>query len=326
MSLFKLQKVSTDMVTDSSGNKLSSLLADIAQQIGEGGGGGGSVTVSSLSSLQSLYPNGLSVPVWVTSENAWYYWDGGTTPPSDTTPPDNVTNLQATNVTDTSLTLSWTAVSDAASYEVYRGTTLLSTVTGTTYNVSGLTASTSYTFTVKAKDAAGNVASGTSVNSTTNAPTPTVSYEYLIPTSATKAVSGSGNYKGDEFMMKVSKQLNSVGAYGSPTSYEVWSVNSADHTLSAQLSTGSFSGNADGEGYKVANLSTPITLNANGYYALIVSYGASATARYVDAVANPTYKTDDAVLVSTVRTFNAQPAVGNTAGGTFIYDFKLGLL
>lgn len=90
---------------------------------------------------------------------------------ADITAPNNVTNLSTSNVTATSLTLSWTASTstDVTGYEVYNGTALLGTVTGTTYNVSGLTASTAYTFVVKAKDLANNVASGTSVGVTTSA-------------------------------------------------------------------------------------------------------------------------------------------------------------
>lgn len=93
------------------------------------------------------------------------------TPPADTTAPDNVTNLTHSNLAPTSLTLNWTASvsSDVASYDVYNGATLLANVTGTTYNVTGLLASTEYTFTVKAKDAANNVANGTSITVTTSA-------------------------------------------------------------------------------------------------------------------------------------------------------------
>ena len=88
----------------------------------------------------------------------------------DTTPPNNVTNLVTTNnTTGTSLTLTWTASTsnDVAGYEIYRGTTLLTTVTGTSYNVAGLTVNTAYTFNVKAKDTSNNVSSGTSVTATT---------------------------------------------------------------------------------------------------------------------------------------------------------------
>jgi chitodextrinase len=91
---------------------------------------------------------------------------------ADTTPPANVTNLTTANITQTGLTLNWTASAsgDVASYDVYNGSTFLANVTGITYNVNGLSASTAYTFWVKAKDASGNSATGTSVGATTSAP------------------------------------------------------------------------------------------------------------------------------------------------------------
>jgi chitodextrinase len=46
-------------------------------------------------------------------------------------------------------------------YDVYNGSTLATTVAGTTATVSGLTADTGYSFTVPAKDAAGNQSAAT---------------------------------------------------------------------------------------------------------------------------------------------------------------------
>ncbi len=82
-------------------------------------------------------------------------------PTNDTQAPSVPTNLTATNVTASGLTLSWTASGDnvgVTAYEVYQGTTLVNgTVNGTSLYLSGLSCNTAYTFTVKAKDAAGNV-------------------------------------------------------------------------------------------------------------------------------------------------------------------------
>ncbi|MBD1379244.1 fibronectin type III domain-containing protein [Metabacillus arenae] len=90
----------------------------------------------------------------------------------DTTAPNNVTGFTVTNITTSSLTISWNASTstDTTEYEIYQGSTLLNSVTETDYNVTGLTASTSYTFTVKAKDGSGNIATGTSVTVSTSAP------------------------------------------------------------------------------------------------------------------------------------------------------------
>lgn len=91
---------------------------------------------------------------------------------ADTTAPSTPAGLAASGTTSTTTNLSWTASSDnvaVTGYNVYQGTTLKATVTGTTYAVSGLTAATAYTFSVKAKDAAGNLsASSNVVNVTTS--------------------------------------------------------------------------------------------------------------------------------------------------------------
>src|SRR5258706_27424 len=89
----------------------------------------------------------------------------------DTTPPSAPTSLQVTGTTSSSLSLSWTAATHnvgVTGYDVYRGSTKVATVSGTFYTDSGLTASTTYMYTVKARDAAGNVsAASNQVSATT---------------------------------------------------------------------------------------------------------------------------------------------------------------
>ncbi|MBP2000447.1 chitinase [Paenibacillus shirakamiensis] len=119
---------------------------------------------------------------WTTNENpqqsaAWGAWkyisDCGTTttpPTGDTTAPTAPASLTSTAKTATSVTLAWSASTDnvgVTGYNVYNGSTLSSTVTGTTATVAGLTASTAYSFSVKAKDAAGNLSAASNVLSVT---------------------------------------------------------------------------------------------------------------------------------------------------------------
>jgi len=88
----------------------------------------------------------------------------------DTQAPTAPSNLSSSNITTSSVSLNWTASTDnvgVTGYDVYRNGTLLTTTTSTSYNVSGLSASTTYTFYVKAKDAAGNVSSASSTISVT---------------------------------------------------------------------------------------------------------------------------------------------------------------
>ena len=95
--------------------------------------------------------------------------DGGTVP--DTEAPTAPTSLAASNISQTTLDLNWTASTDnvgVTGYDVFQGATNLGTVTGTSVSITGLTAGTSYTFSVKAKDAAGNVSGASNtVNATT---------------------------------------------------------------------------------------------------------------------------------------------------------------
>lgn len=88
----------------------------------------------------------------------------------DTTPPSVPTGLASSNVAQTSLTLSWTASTDnvgVAGYHVFRGGTQVATVTGTSFNDTGLTAGTAYSYTVNAYDAAGNTSAQSSALSVT---------------------------------------------------------------------------------------------------------------------------------------------------------------
>ena len=79
----------------------------------------------------------------------------------DSQAPSIPVNLSSSAIAQTSFTLSWSASTDnvaVTGYDVYRNAIKIntSTIAGTTYAVTGLTPSTSYQFTVKAKDAAGN--------------------------------------------------------------------------------------------------------------------------------------------------------------------------
>jgi chitodextrinase len=91
----------------------------------------------------------------------------------DTQPPSVPDGLAASNIQQTSFTLSWNASSDnvgVTGYTVYANGSSIGTVTGTSANITGLTASTTYSMTVDAFDAAGNTsAQSSALNVTTDA-------------------------------------------------------------------------------------------------------------------------------------------------------------
>jgi chitodextrinase/regulation of enolase protein 1 (concanavalin A-like superfamily) len=94
---------------------------------------------------------------------------------ADVTPPSTPQNLTAAlNGANTTANLSWSASTDnvgVTGYQVWRNGTQITTVAGTSYSDSSLASGTTYTYTVKAVDAAGNVSAASNSASVTT-PTP----------------------------------------------------------------------------------------------------------------------------------------------------------
>ncbi|WP_405405676.1 chitinase [Streptomyces sp. NBC_01104] len=75
--------------------------------------------------------------------------------------------LKAGTATASSVALSWTGSAGATGYNVYRGGTKVLSATGTSATVTGLTASTAYSFQVSATNSAGESAKSAAVSATT---------------------------------------------------------------------------------------------------------------------------------------------------------------
>lgn len=163
-------------------------------------------------------------------------WGG--TPSGDTQAPSTPASLASTSKTATSITISWTGSTDnvgVTGYDIYANSVLKTTVSGTTATITGLTASTSYSIYVKAKDAAGNAsASSNTIAITTNSrgtgtATDLLFSEYIEGSSNNKALEIANN-TGSSVNLSVytiKKQTNGAGSW------------SAGLTLSGTLTTGS---------------------------------------------------------------------------------------
>jgi fibronectin type 3 domain-containing protein len=130
-----------------------------------------------------------------------------------------------TNVSCTTLTVNWTAVSGATAYDLYRrsggcgtGSVIASNLAGTTYNDSGLTANTIYGYYLVAKNTCGSSAAGTCAAVTTTS----------VPAAPT-GLTATGTCAAVDLAWTAS-----AGA----TSYEIWrTTNSNCNTGMANIGT-----------------------------------------------------------------------------------------
>jgi subtilisin family serine protease len=117
---------------------------------------------------------------------------------ADIQAPTVPTNLKASNVTSTQVTLNWSPSTDnvlVTSYTVYRNGTKVSSLPGTFFVDSSLSPSTSYTYTISASDAAGNESAKSVAVSTTTPSSPlmVISYSVTAKTGTTATVAWTTN-------------------------------------------------------------------------------------------------------------------------------------
>ncbi|SER64743.1 Fibronectin type III domain-containing protein [Lentzea albida] len=101
----------------------------------------------------------------------WGTEPGGGVPDSEA--PSVPSGLIASNAGTTAVTLSWTASSDnvgVAGYDVLNGTTVTGTTSATSLRVTGLTPDTPYSFSVRARDSAGNASAASTPVTTRTLP------------------------------------------------------------------------------------------------------------------------------------------------------------
>ncbi len=145
---------------------------------------------------------------------------------SDTTVPTSST-LSASASTISSTNLSWTSATDnvgVTEYKVYQNDVLKTTTTATSLTVSGLSASTTYSFYVVAKDAAGNLSAA---SNTVNVTTLSDSGAKTLANSSSTYCSSYGTSTNREFIDKV--QIGSINTIsGNNNGYQDFTSTSTD--------------------------------------------------------------------------------------------------
>ena len=154
--------------------------------------GSGANTCSSIVPTQCMTLHNTGANVWNAGE-APTTGGGG-----DTTAPSVPQNLSATPVSSTAVDLTWNASTDntggggVANYRVQRdGTPIAASVASTSYSDSGLTANTTYSYTVSAVDVAGNRSSESAAASATTPAAPVDSTPPSVPGSFTATATSS---------------------------------------------------------------------------------------------------------------------------------------
>src|SRR3989344_4064698 len=158
-----------------------------------------------------------------------YAYTGG---PPDTQAPTTPTNLTASAISSSQINLSWTQSTDnigVTGYRVYRGGTQVASPSTTSYSDTGLSPSTTYSYTVAAVDGAGNISfQSTSAQATTQAPPPPDTTPPSTPTNLfATAVSSS------QINLSWSASTDNVGVTG----YRVERCQGSGCTAFSQIAT-----------------------------------------------------------------------------------------
>src|SRR5947207_1450872 len=132
-------------------------------------------TVNSPTSITAVVPSGTPSPGrWRVINPAYTaVYDPTFTVSGDSSAPDTPTGLNVSGAAQTSISLTWNASTDnvgVTGYNLYRNGSLAGTSPTTSFTAGSLTCASTYSFTVQAKDAAGNLsAQSTSISGSTSA-------------------------------------------------------------------------------------------------------------------------------------------------------------
>ncbi|MFG3410354.1 fibronectin type III domain-containing protein [Streptomyces sp. NPDC048142] len=170
----------------------------------------------------------------------------GGTAEADTQPPSTPRGVTAQASSSTSVHVMWDPASDnkaIAGYEVYREKTKVRSVPATKHmiDVDGLTASTDYTFTVRSKDAAGNLSAPSTVVPVTTRATPPEDNE--PPTAPAKLTGTTEGGRAATLTWQTAE--DDVGV----TSYDIYQEDSRIHSVPGTATTAKVTGLRPGTVY-----------------------------------------------------------------------------
>ena len=233
----------------------------------------------------------------------------------DTTAPSSPSNLSTSNITETSVNLSWNASTDntaVTGYDVYKGSAKIASVTTTNYSVSGLTAATNYTFNIRAKDAAGNISTS---SNTIGVTTKSVVVTYCT----SKGNNSSYEYIDNVAIGGISNVSSSNNGYGDFTA-QTGNISFGNNTII--LSAG-FSGSSYTEFWKVW-----IDFNKNGVFESneeVVSGSSSSSANLSARFTVPTSALTGKTRMRVAMKWDAAPSACETFAYGEVEDYSVNI-
>lgn len=276
---------------------------------------------SSIQSAIDLY--GAGTPEVIATTNAWYAVGVGAAyaGSTDTTAPSAPASLVASGTTSSTTNLAWNASTDnvaVTGYNIYRGTTLLGSTTATvrTYSVTGLTASTAYTFSVKAKDAANNLSASSNVVNVTT----------LAGSAVTYCASTSSSTADEKIARVVLGTINnpSTGTAGYEN-FTALSTNLTRGTANTITITPSWTSTVYSEGYAVW-----IDYNKNGLFTdageLVYSKATSTATSASGSFTVPTTATVGTTRMRVSMKYNGIPTSCETLSYGQVEDYSVNIV
>ncbi|MGJ7911210.1 glycosyl hydrolase family 18 protein [Neobacillus sp. LXY-1] len=157
---------------------------------------------------------------------------------SDRKAPTAPTNLRTTGITSSSVSLAWTSSTDnvgVTGYDVFQNNKVIGKTTSTQYTVNNLTANTTYSYFIKARDASGNISSSSNIIKVT---TPKVVTDLApqVGNIQVSPIASDGKTVSGTVTLSVSasddKGISKVEFYSSNGGYLIKSLTSAPYSVS----------------------------------------------------------------------------------------------